>query len=609
MWDCFRKLSGVTAFCEVFNEALASIKKSEVDATSHSSWSSNHPVGAAYFLEFTPLITDSGGVARYDRTMSFARFIPEGGIHGDISKAEKEYLASLIAHADKLGTVPVLSCTRTLGRLPALKRALPGLHILIYRNLFRQWCSYTEQYAQGNKYFFNTIRLCLDNSSHDSFCRQLQETFGLKDSRIDSREFFCAFVLLHTYLYAQVADSADVIFDVERAVADKDYAKLMQHEIRSRSGLPVDLSGIKARIGFSFLDSERTLELRDSIKVLADIAISMAPSSAGRQFALKVLSGLMEEWDKYSFYAGALSTIAGPRGLLGARDTLAAERDTLAVARNAAVEERDAAVAARDALRTEQDGMTTARDTAVEERNAVVAERDALRAERDALVMARETSLRERNAVAAERNALRGERDALVMARETTVRERSALVTERDTLRAERDALAMARETSVRERSALVTERDTLRAERDALAMARSAAAEERNAVAAERDALRAERDALAMARETSVRERNAVLAERDALRAERAAFARARNTAVEDRNAAVAERDALRAERNALVLTRETSTRERSAAVAEREALQAERATVSAERTMPSAKRDSVNRVARVLRRLRQRK
>jgi hypothetical protein len=322
MWDCFRKLSGVTAYCEVFNEALASLKKSEVNATSHSSWFSNHPVGAPYFQEFTPLITDPGGVAGYDRTMSFGRFIPEDGIHGDISKGEKEYLASLIAHADELGTIPVLSCTRTLGRLPALKRALPGLHILIYRNLFRQWCSYTEQYAQGNKYFFHTIRACLDNSSHDGFCRHLKETFRLEDPRIDSREFFCAFVLLHTYLYAQVADSADVIFDIERAVADKDYGKLMEDEIRSRSGLPVDLSGIKARIGFSILDSECTLELKHTIKVLAETAISMAPSAAGRQFAFKVLSDLMEEWDKYSFYAGTLSTIAGQRGLLDARDTL-----------------------------------------------------------------------------------------------------------------------------------------------------------------------------------------------------------------------------------------------------------------------------------------------
>jgi hypothetical protein len=202
------------------------------------------------------------------------------------------------------------------------------LHILIYRNLFRQWCSYTEQYAQGQKYFFGTIKTCIDNSSHDSFCRQLKETFELKDLRIDSREYFCAFVLLHTYLYAQVADSADVIFDVERAIADEEYRKLTEHEIRSRSGLPVDLSGIRGRIAFSLLDNDRNAELRDRIQVMADIAISMAPSSAGRQFASKVLTELMEEWEKYSFYAGPLSSIA--RAVVAERDALPAGRDTLA---------------------------------------------------------------------------------------------------------------------------------------------------------------------------------------------------------------------------------------------------------------------------------------
>ena len=450
LWDRFRKLSGVTAFYEVFNEGLASIKRPDIYTKTYSGWSSKHPPGAAYFLEFAPLIEDSGGVANYDDAMAFRRFIPEDGVRGNISNEERKYLSGLVAHAEKLGTIPVLSCTRTVGRLRAIKGVLPGLHILIYRNLFRQWCSYTEQLALGNPYFFYTLKTCIDHSSHDSFLKCLKETFQLQDPKLDSSEYFCAFVLLHIYLYAQVCDAADVIFDVEKAIGDQDYRARMEHEVRSTTGLPIDLSGMKARIGFSFLNSDYDVELRDSIRVLADIAISNAQSSTARQFATKALTDFMEEWDKYNFYAGVLSTTAGPRGLIGARDSLTAEREALVVARDNAVRERDA-------LRVERDALAKAREAFAQEHKAVVAERDALRVERDALAKAREASAQEHKAVVAERDALRVERDALATARETFAQEHNAVVAERDALRVERDVLA--------------AERDNLRAQHDSVTL------------------------------------------------------------------------------------------------------------------------------------------
>ena len=96
--------------------------------------------GWYYMLEYLPLIQDAGGVRLYDAAMAFERFVPADGPSGAISDAENAYIASLVEHAKSLSRTPVLTATRSLGRLAGMKAAFPGLHILLYRNLFHQWC-------------------------------------------------------------------------------------------------------------------------------------------------------------------------------------------------------------------------------------------------------------------------------------------------------------------------------------------------------------------------------------------------------------------------------------------------------------------------------------
>jgi hypothetical protein len=587
--DCFRKLPGVTAFYEVFNEALSSIGRGQIYATTYDCWFSGHPAGAPYFLEFAPLITQSGGILNYDESMAFRKFIPEHGVQGEVSTEEKDYLAGLIAHAAKLGTFPVLSCTRTLGRLPGLKSALPGLHILIYRNLFRQWCSYTEQCVQGNPYFLNTIKRCIEHAGHDPFIRWLKETFPLEEPNVASYEYFCTFALLHIYLYGQAAASADLILDIEKAIDDREYRERISEEIRKETGLLVDLSGIKARIAFSFQDEDRRADLRESIRVLADLAVSQAPSLEGRGFAIKALSDFIQEWDRYSFYAGVLSTFSGPRGLLRDRQAVVAERDAVVKERDAAIRERDAMVAERDHLLADRGSMTT--------------ERDALLAERDAAAAARSAAMQERDAVAAERDALRVERDAVATGRNEARQAHDAAVAEREALRGERDQLAAARNAALEARDAVVEEREALRAARDYVTAARNAALQERDAVVAEREVLRAERDDVAAARNAALQERHAVTTERDTLRAERDELASARNMATEQRDVAMAERDTLRRERDELAQARRAAVAERDVTVADRDALRKERDALAAERDTLKATLDRLPIIGRILR------
>ncbi len=357
LWGRFRVLGGVTAYYEIFNEILATTTRSEITNKNYCSWPSKHPAGASYFLEFMPLIADGGGVSGYNKDMAYAWFIPADGIQGKISEAERAYIASLIAHADSLGRLPVLSCTRSLGRLPAIKSAFPGYHILIYRNLFRQWCSYTDQYARGGTGFFDSVRLVIENSGHDKFCSYLKEAFPLEKRSIGSANYFCAFALLHIYLYGQTAGAADMIFDIEQAVFGEGYRQQAEREIKQRAGLAIDLSSIKPSIGFSFLDGRKGAEMRERIRIMSDVALSLAPSETGRAFAAKALSELMEEWKKYDFYAGELSAFAGPRGLLGERDTLAAECNTVRAERDALQKEKDALQDKLDALHGEKNAL------------------------------------------------------------------------------------------------------------------------------------------------------------------------------------------------------------------------------------------------------------
>jgi uncharacterized coiled-coil DUF342 family protein len=460
LWSRFRRADRVVAYCEVFNERLATIARTELNTLGHDAWYSKHPAGAGYFLEFLPLIQDGGGVSKFDPAMAFDRFIPADGVRGRLGEAEQVYLASLIGRAEALDRIPVLSETRSLGRLRAIKAEFPGLHILIYRNLFQQWCSYSEQLFHNNPYFFNTIRWTIEASLHDPFCRYLRDVFPLEAHPVDSTNYFCCFILLHLYLYAQAADAADLIIDTNHLAGSSEYRLAIEQQIAETTAVAIDLSSIRNSIAFSFLTHGRLEELMDRLKPVADLAIAGAPSAQGRDFAGKALTDLVEEYTRYEFYAGALAAVAGPRGLLGERDGLAADRDGLRG-------ERDGLAADRDGLRGERDGLAA-------ERDGLRAERDGLRAERDGL--------------AVERDGLRAERDGLRV-------ERDGLHAERDGLRAERDSLRL-------ERDGLCAERDSLRTERDGLRAARDGLRAERDGLRAERDGLRAERDSLAAERD-----------------------------------------------------------------------------------------------------------
>jgi hypothetical protein len=327
LWSRFRSKDEVVAYYEVFHEQLAIISRDHLTELNPESWPSKHPPGPPYFLEFLPLMKEAGGIEKFEPAMAFDLFIPSGGIGGAISKAEKAYLGSLMAQAEGQGKIPLLSCKRGLGRMRAIKSAFPGFHILAYRNLFQQWCSYTSQYLSGQPFFFCTIRKTIEANQHDPFLKRLRDLFPLDDVSIESSKYFHCFLLLHLYLYAQVADSADLVIDVNRIAVDDAYRTDIERQIIEKTGVAVDLSDAKNTIAFSVANLGRFEDVVCELEALGDLVIASAPSSTGREIVCKCLADVISEYKQYDFYARALA--AECSRLSSERDNLVLERDAL----------------------------------------------------------------------------------------------------------------------------------------------------------------------------------------------------------------------------------------------------------------------------------------
>ena len=316
IWSRFRKMSDVLAYHEIFHEALATLTRKNLAEQNTQAWHSKHPEGEPYFLEFEPLIQQDGGIAHFDRTMAFESFLPRGGFAGQLTLDERIYLAHLIDHAQRLGRTPVLADTRSLGRLMAMKADFPGWHIVLYRNLFQQWCSYSEQLAHRNPYFMQSIKRTLECNQQDRFFQRLKEKYPLGAPSLTDANYFYCFVLLHLYIYAHVVDAADMWIDINARERDKNYRHNAEMQIIDRTGVQIDFADVKKSIAFSFtpLGSADAMAAQLS-GMVADI-LRDAPSASARAFVTKALDELLEEYERYMFYAGSLAGYAAPGGVL-----------------------------------------------------------------------------------------------------------------------------------------------------------------------------------------------------------------------------------------------------------------------------------------------------
>ena len=256
LWAKLRAAPTTIAYCEVFHERLASLTTAYLRENDFSRWASKHPEAAPYFLEFAPLVGVDGAVPGYDRRMAVEWFFPRNGLGGALEAAERNYVQGLICSAEARRKIPVLTDTRTLGRFRAIADAFPGRHVLLVRNAFHQWASYTEQWAHGNSYFIDMLFGTLAGARGDPFARLLIDWFVQEDRSPTNAATFQLFLLFHLYLYAHAYDAADLVVDVNRVADEPDHRAAVEAALSEAVGAPIDLSDARTPFGLSLFSVE-----------------------------------------------------------------------------------------------------------------------------------------------------------------------------------------------------------------------------------------------------------------------------------------------------------------------------------------------------------------
>jgi hypothetical protein len=235
--------------------------------------------------------------------MAYERFVPTGGLRGSLGADQEAYINALIQNAYALGKIPVLTDTRTLGRFTTLVDAFPGRHILLVRNAFHQWGSYTEQWAHGRDYFFVMLFKTIESSRHDPFIRVLWEWFADQERSPTSAATFELFLLFHLYLYAHAFDAADLVLDVNKIAADPEERAAAERILASYVDAAIDLSDVRNSFGMSLFAVEKKVAFVDTIDQFVKQMIDGSLSVRAVEFVNGAKDEAIAEWERHEFYA------------------------------------------------------------------------------------------------------------------------------------------------------------------------------------------------------------------------------------------------------------------------------------------------------------------
>lgn len=270
LWSRFRASPAVTAFCEPFNEGLATLSAGTIGELTPERLQLNHPrLDAPYFEEYRPFLDPAGrGVRGYRIGMGLESYFREDdasnpGLH--------DYLAQLLDTAAGRGTMPVLKFTRALGRASWLRRHFPAaLQVLLLRNPFLQFLSARRLADErGNRTFLMTPAFALSRALPLPAYRPIVAPLGIPYIPMtdDAGGCFAAYARiagaqdfetsLRTALvffmlsYERSIGAADLVVDLERLVEEPAYRASMQDRLSAATGIALDLSGARLPDGAS----------------------------------------------------------------------------------------------------------------------------------------------------------------------------------------------------------------------------------------------------------------------------------------------------------------------------------------------------------------------
>jgi hypothetical protein len=317
LWSRFRRNARFWCYYEIFNGAIPFINSSNFTNFSTRAWNSRHPKSEPYYIEYLPLLHDKSYLTFFPIEKQRGEyFTPLGGISAELDQNSQDYVACLINAAQTIyEKQPVLSCTGMLAKVAGLKNEFDGIHILLVRNLFYQWNSYSGQQRDGISFFFDYLFGALRFARDDRFLLYLKEfsrvdEFGSADewaSRDRYDDVFCVFVAFHVYLLVNASRYCDVVIDSNRLVGKQDgYRENMESLLARMIGHHVDLSGARESIACPQYQIARPAEAKFMIERLARRACAELTASPGEhQMVSSMLEALWDKYDQFALFGGA----------------------------------------------------------------------------------------------------------------------------------------------------------------------------------------------------------------------------------------------------------------------------------------------------------------
>jgi len=342
-WLKFRHNPATICFCEPFHELLTTITRSIAETLNPRSWDSGHPGSEPYFREFSPLIRKAGGVRLFAPEIPYRWFIPVGGVGGRLRAEEKKYLALILRHASRCRRIPVFGFSRSLARLPAIKRQFSGLHIFQYRNWWTQWLSFLAQQRNGNSYFIERVlHIMLD--VEDTFLSAVINRSLVKvraqgsgdrprlaatlANALPKKDLFTLLTAFHAYLFLIGQSNADLVVNATLLARSREYREHVQHQLRLATRLQIDLTDA---VEIQQFDSFKPTAIDwDEIRENLDLAVATLDHLYGRENLLRFASEFIDET--------RTEIEISERYVRRARDVvdeLASERDAVAAATGA----------------------------------------------------------------------------------------------------------------------------------------------------------------------------------------------------------------------------------------------------------------------------------
>ena len=478
-----------------------------------------------YFDEFAHLLPSIKDT--FDTKFSFDHYFMRGD---DDAPALKKYVDLLI---DGASNIPVLQCTRTMGRVNWLKKTYDSKHVFLLRNPWDQWYSYkvdpyiatTPRLVYAQERLPTVLKIVFDACGglqlaganiHEKF------VYGLNHPISSKTDYFLFFGLwLHSFLSAH--NDCDLCIDMDRLTDDAAYKDNTVGALAGMGLGTIDLSDASLHravftaeelSAFQFIEDQVLEIFRQAAVYPKTLRTARNYIVAARKLAFVPLHNskvpathLLEDLSRMR---KALFTVEGQYANKVAQLNQAVDEGLVKVsAQNHLVSERDGQIANLKHVVSEREGQVAGLTQTLSEREGHIAQLTVLVSEREGRIANLNHVVSERDVQVAGLNHSLAGRDEQIASLHQLVSERDAQMGLLHQAVGQRDSLVITLNQSVKEReietSAL---RSAVMAAETQIASLKIAqtAAEKRNS---ELDSLLSLRDAAISALHESVAERD----------------------------------------------------------------------------------------------------